>query len=408
MGLKPEEQLKIIKSNTSEIISEEELLQKLKKSYKQDRPLKIKLGLDPTAPDIHIGHAVVLKKLRQFQDLGHQVIIIIGDFTGMIGDPTGRSETRRQLTKDEIIENARTYKEQVFKILDRTKTRIVFNSDWLGKMTFQEVIRLASKYTLARILEREDFAARFRNENPISLHEFLYPLMQGYDSVALEADVEMGATEQKFNLLVGRTLQKEYGQEPQIALMMPVLEGIDGIRKMSKSFGNYIGVDEPPDQIYGKAMSIPDKIMPDYFRLASDFADKEIDTIINKIDSGKLHPRDAKMKLAKSLVRQYHGPEAADKAETNFIKVFQKGNLPDELPEFILTCQHINQDGSIWLPKLLKLAGLTTSTSEAQRLISQGAVKINGQKIEEAIDIKIDASMIVQVGKRKFKRINFN
>ncbi len=406
--MKPEEQLKIIKSNTSEIISEEELLQKLKKSYKQDRPLKIKLGLDPTAPDIHIGHAVVLKKLRQFQDLGHQVIIIIGDFTGMIGDPTGRSETRRQLTKDEIIENARTYKEQVFKILDRTKTRIVFNSDWLGKMTFQEVIRLASKYTLARILEREDFAARFRNENPISLHEFLYPLMQGYDSVALEADVEMGATEQKFNLLVGRTLQKEYGQEPQIALMMPVLEGIDGIRKMSKSFGNYIGVDEPPDQIYGKAMSIPDKIMPDYFRLASDFADEEIDTIFNKIDSGKLHPRDAKMKLAKSLVRQYHGPEAADKAETNFIKVFQKGNLPDELPEFILTCQHINQDGSIWLPKLLKLAGLTTSTSEAQRLISQGAVKINGQKIEEAIDIKIDASMIVQVGKRKFKRINFN
>jgi tyrosyl-tRNA synthetase len=405
MILKPEEQLDIIKRNTAEIISEEELFNMLKESCEQNRPLKIKLGLDPTAPDIHLGHAVVLKKLREFQDLGHQVVIIIGDFTGMIGDPTGRSETRKQLTKEEIAENARTYEEQVFKILDKSKTEIAFNSEWLREMTFEDVIRLASKYTLARILEREDFTERFKKGNPISLHEFLYPLMQGYDSVTLESNVEMGATEQKFNLLVGRTLQKEYGQTPQVALMMPILVGIDGTRKMSKSFGNYIGISESPDEIYGKAMSIPDEVMFEYFRLASDYTIEEIDDIQAAVESGSLHPRDAKMKLARSIVRQYHGNEASIKAENNFIKVFQKGNMPDEIDVFKLDSQHLNTDGTIWLPKLMKLAGLTTSTSEGQRLISQGAVKIDEQKIEKAEDIKIVSETIIQIGKRKFMRI---
>jgi tyrosyl-tRNA synthetase len=407
MVLKPEVQLDIIKTNTVEIISEEELLNMLKKSYEQKTPLRIKLGLDPTAPDIHLGHAVVLKKLREFQDLGHQVIIIIGDFTGMIGDPTGRSETRKQLTKEEIAENARTYKEQVFKILDKSKTKIVFNSEWLREMTFEDVIRLASKYTLARILEREDFTERFKNGNPISLHEFLYPLMQGYDSVALESDVEMGATEQKFNLLVGRTLQKEYGQTPQVALMMPILVGIDGTRKMSKSFGNYIGVSEPPEEIYGKTMSIPDEVMFEYFRLASDYTSEEIDGFQAAMKNGSLHPRDVKMKLARSLVRQYHDEEAAVRAESNFIKVFRKGNMPDEIDVFNLSSQKLNCEKRIWLPKLMKLAGLTASTSEAKRLISQGAVKINEQKIQEE-DIEIVSGSVIQVGKRKFKRIQIN
>jgi len=403
--MRPEEQFEILKGNTAEIISEEELLSKLKKSYETKTPLKVKLGLDPTAPDIHLGHAVVLKKLREFQDLGHEVILIIGDFTGMIGDPTGKSETRRQMTKEEVLENAKTYKEQVFKILDPEKTKIKFNSEWLANLKFEDVIRLASKYTVARMLEREDFSQRFREGRPISIHEFFYPLMQGYDSVALKADVELGATEQKFNILMGRTLQKEYGQEPQVAMLMPILIGIDGVKKMSKSLGNYIGINEPPGEIYGKVMSIPDEILIEYYNLATALPKEEVKKIERGLRDGSLHPRDVKMALAREIVKMYHGFEEAKKAEENFIKVFQKKDLPDEINELYISKDNLNPHGKIWLPKLLSIAGLVSSNSEAQRLILQGAVKINGERVENPLDIDIKEPIIVQVGKRKFAKI---
>jgi len=397
--LRPEEQFEILKQNVVEIISEEELLNKLKKSYEKKRPLKVKLGIDPTAPDVHLGHAVVLKKMRQFQDLGHEVILIIGDFTGMIGDPTGKSETRKQLSREEIIENAKTYKEQVLKILDPDKTKIVFNSEWLSRMTFEEVIKLASKYTVARMLEREDFSKRFEEGRPISIHEFFYPLIQGYDSVALKADVELGATEQKFNILMGRVLQKEYGQEPQVAVLMPILVGIDGKRKMSKSLGNYIGVNDPPDEMYGKVMSIPDEVMIDYYRLATDVEPEEIEKIIEDIKEGKVNPRDLKMRLAREIVKFYHGYEEALRAEENFVKIFQKRDLPEEIPVF-----EVNSD-KIWLPKLITQVGFCSSNSEALRMIKQGAVKINGEKILDAVDIEVSSPVVLQVGKRKFIKI---
>ncbi|MCG0274537.1 MAG: tyrosine--tRNA ligase [Thermosediminibacteraceae bacterium] len=397
--MRPEEQFEILKQNVVEIISEEELLNKLKKSYEKKRPLKVKLGIDPTAPDVHLGHAVVLKKMRQFQDLGHEVILIIGDFTGMIGDPTGKSETRKQLSREEIIENAKTYKEQVFKILDPDKTKIVFNSEWLSRMTFEEVIKLASKYTVARMLEREDFGKRFEEGRPISIHEFFYPLIQGYDSVALKADVELGATEQKFNILMGRVLQKEYGQEPQVAVLMPILVGIDGKRKMSKSLGNYIGVNDPPDEMYGKVMSIPDEVMIDYYRLATDVEPEEIEKIIEDIKEGKVNPRDLKMRLAREIVKFYHGYEEALRAEENFVKIFQKRDLPEEIPVF-----EVNSD-KIWLPKLITQVGFCSSNSEALRMIKQGAVKINGEKILDAVDIEVSSPVVLQVGKRKFIKI---
>lgn len=403
--MRPEEQFEILKENTAEIISEEELLSKLKKSYETKTPLKVKLGLDPTAPDIHLGHAVVLKKLREFQDLGHEVILIIGDFTGMIGDPTGKSETRRQMTKEEVLENAKTYKEQVFKILDPEKTKIKFNSEWLANLKFEDIIRLASKYTVARMLEREDFSQRFREGRPISIHEFFYPLMQGYDSVALKADVELGATEQKFNILMGRTLQKEYDQEPQVAMLMPILIGIDGVKKMSKSLGNYIGINEPPGEIYGKVMSIPDEILIEYYNLATALPKEEVKKIERGLRDGSLHPRDVKMALAREIVKMYHGFEEAKKAEENFIKVFQKKDLPDEINELYISKDNLNPNGKIWLPKLLSIAGLVSSNSEAQRLILQGAVKINGERVENPLDIDIKEPIIVQVGKRKFAKI---
>ncbi|TYP49825.1 tyrosine--tRNA ligase [Thermosediminibacter litoriperuensis] len=397
--MRPEEQFEILKHNASEIISEEELLNKLKRAYENKKPLRIKLGIDPTAPDVHLGHAVVLRKMRQFQDLGHEVILLIGDFTGMIGDPTGKSETRKQLSREEIMENARTYEEQVFKILDPDKTRIKFNSEWLGRMSFEEVLKLASKYTVARMLEREDFSQRFKEGRPISIHEFFYPLMQGYDSVALEADVELGATEQKFNILMGRTLQREYGQEPQVAMLMPILVGIDGKRKMSKSLGNYIGINEPPDEMYGKVMSIPDKVMMEYYRLATDIHPERINRIEKGIKEGKINPRDAKMMLAREIVKLYHGDEEARKAEENFVRVFQKSDLPGEIPEFKVDTDRV------WLPRLMALAGLCSSNSEALRMIKQGAVKVNGEKILDALDIEISSPVVIQVGKRKFVKV---
>jgi len=398
-------QLEIIKRGAAEIVPEGDLIEKLKKSISSGEPLHIKLGLDPTAPDIHLGHTVVLQKLRQFQDLGHKVTIILGDYTARIGDPTGKSETRKQLTQEEVMANARTYEEQIFKILDKSRTNVVFNSEWLAPLTFADVIGLASKYTVARMLERDDFAKRFHNEQPISIHEFFYPLMQGYDSVALKADVELGGTDQKFNLLMGRHLQKEYGQEQQVALMMPILEGLDGIQKMSKSLGNYIGITDSPREMYGKTMSISDEMMIRYFELVTPVSIKEIRGIEKGLQEGSLHPRDVKMRLAREIVTIYHGTEAARRAEEEFKNIFQKKELPDEVPEYRLDQRDL-EDGQIWLPKLLALAGLAASTSEGKRLIRQGAVKVDDNRIDDP-DTRIvpQNGMILKAGKRKFVKI---
>lgn len=405
MARDAEKQLEVIKRGTVEIIPEDELVQKIKKSITTGKPLRIKLGLDPTAPDIHLGHTVVLQKMRQFQQLGHDVIIILGDFTARIGDPTGRSETRPQLSEEEIQANARTYERQIYKILDPGKTKLVFNSQWLAPLNFAQVIQLAAKYTVARMLERDDFSRRFHEGLPISIHEFFYPLMQGYDSVALGADVEVGGTDQKFNLLMGRTLQKEYGQEPQVALTMPILEGLDGVQKMSKSLGNYIGIDEPPGEMYGKTMSIPDGLMLRYFELVTPVPLEELREISAGLTEGRLHPRDVKMRLAREIVAFYHGEQAAQEAEREFIRVFRQHELPEEMAEFTITSQML-ENGSIWLPKLMLLAGLAPSTSEGRRLIQQGAVKVDGLKINDpAYNLVPADGMVIRSGKRRFVRL---
>ncbi len=400
-----DKQLEVIKRGTVEIVPETELVEKLKKCIKENKPLHIKLGLDPTAPDIHLGHTVVLHKLRQFQELGHNITIILGDYTARIGDPTGKSETRKQLSEEQVLENAKTYREQIFKILDPEKTKVVFNSQWLAPLTFADVITLAAKYTVARMLERDDFAKRFANEQPISIHEFFYPLMQGYDSVALKADVELGGTDQKFNLLMGRHLQKEYGQEPQIALMMPILEGLDGVQKMSKSLGNYIGITESPREMYGKTMSIADELMVRYFELVTAVPLEEIREIDNGLKAGKLHPRDIKMRLAREIVTMYHGEQEAVKAEEEFKNIFQKKELPDEIPEYRLDLSQL-ENGEIWLPKLMLLAGMVSSSSEGRRLVAQGGVKVDDQKFADpGANIKPVDGMIIKAGKRKFVKI---
>jgi tyrosyl-tRNA synthetase len=398
-------QLEVIKRGIAEIVPEDELINKVKKSIETQKPLKVKLGLDPSAPDIHLGHTVVLQKMRQFQDLGHQVMIIIGDFTGRIGDPTGKSETRKQLTEEEVQKNARTYKEQIFKILDPEKTVMEFNSKWLAPLNFEEIIRLAANVTVARMLEREDFSNRYKKGQPISIHEFFYPLMQGYDSVALEADIELGGTDQKFNLLMGRTLQKEYGQEPQVAIMMPILEGLDGVQKMSKSLGNYIGITEPPSEIYGKTMSLADELMVRYFELATPISLEELEKIKQGLREEKIHPRDLKMRLARELVAMCYDEETAQKAETEFKKVFQKRELPENMPEIKIKDLEL-ANRKIWLPKLLSSAELVKSTSEGKRMIKQGAVKINDERVTD-VDTEIEPSpgMILRVGKRRFAKI---
>ncbi len=398
-----EKQLEIIKRGTVEIVPENELVDKLKLSIEKGKPLTIKLGLDPTAPDIHLGHTVVLHKLKQFQDLGHQVILILGDFTARIGDPTGKSETRKQLTEEQVLTNAKTYERQIFKILDRAKTKVVFNSQWLAPMSFVQVIELAAKYTLARMLERDDFNKRFKENLPISIHELFYPLMQGYDSVALEADVELGGTDQKFNLLMGRTLQKEYGQGQQVALMMPILEGLDGVQKMSKSLGNYIGIDEPPREMYGKTMSLPDEMMLRYFELVTPVSLDDLRAIEDGLKDGKLHPRDVKMRLAREIVTQYHGQAEAQAAEEEFKKVVQQKELPTQIPEFIPP-EDMREE--VWLPKIMVASGSTGSTSEARRLIQYGGVRVDGERIDDPnYTLTPSTGMIIQVGKRKFTRI---
>lgn len=400
-----ERQLGVIRRGVVEIVPEEELVEKLANSVATGTPLKIKLGLDPSAPDIHVGHTVVLHKLRQFQTLGHQVQLIIGDFTGRIGDPTGKSETRKQLTEEDVKRNAETYQKQIYKILDPEKTKLYYNSEWLAPMTFADVVTLSAKLTVARMLERDDFTKRYSSGQPISIHEFFYPLMQGYDSVALETDVELGGTDQKFNLLMGRTLQKEYGKSQQVAIMTPIIEGLDGVNKMSKSLGNYIGIDEEPGEIYGKSMSIPDELMVKYYELATDMSNEDLAALKTGLADGTVHPRDAKMRLAATFVRMYHGEEAAEAAQQNFITVFQQRALPTDIEEAVIPASELD-NGQIKLVKLLTFTGLQTSVSEAKRSVQQGAVRINEEKLSD-VDALITPQDgdVVQVGKRKFIKV---
>jgi tyrosyl-tRNA synthetase len=399
------EELKIIKRGTEEIISEEELIKKIEKSRKEKRPLRVKQGFDPNAPDIHLGHTVGLRKMRQFQDLGHDIYFLIGDFTGMIGDPSGKSVTRKQLTEEEVKENADTYKKQVFKILNPEKTKVVFNSHWLGKLSFAEVLKVCSKYTVARMLERDDFANRYKEGKPIGIHEFMYPLMQGYDSVAMQADIELGGTDQKFNLLVGRDIQREFNQEPQIIITLPLLEGTDGVEKMSKSLNNYIGIDESPQAMYGKVMSVPDNLMIRYFELVTDVSLDEIGKIKTGLESNDLHPRDVKKMLAREIVKLYHRQSAAIVAEEEFEKVFKNKLYPEEIKKLILNKDNL-KEGKIWLIKLIVLSGVVDSKSEARRLIEQGGVRINGKKISDLhLDLTVEEGMILKIGRLNFIKL---
>lgn len=393
-----DEQIKIIKKGADEIINIDELRDKLTKCEKENRPLVIKLGLDPSAPDIHLGHAVVLRKIKQMQDLGHKAVIIIGDFTGMIGDPTGKSKARKQLTKEQVLENAKTYEQQIFKILDRDKTELRFNSEWLEKLNFRDVIELGAKYTVARMLEREDFKKRFNNQISIGIHEFFYPLMQAYDSVEIKADIELGGTDQRFNILMGRTLQKEYKQNSQIAIFMPLLEGLDGKEKMSKSLGNYIGIEEDAKTMYNKAMQVPDELIIKYFELATDIHPDIIDDIKKQLNNENVNPRDIKMTLAREITTLYHGEAEAIEAEKNFKSVFQKDEIPKDIPTI-----EINKEMN--LIDIIMESKLAPSKNEVRRLISQGGVKLNGKVVEEAKDLKLNNEDVIKVGKRKFVKV---
>ena len=396
------EQMDLIKRGTVEIIPEEELVQKLEKSIKENKPLKIKLGCDPTRPDLHLGHSVVLRKLAQFQQLGHQAILIIGDFTGMIGDPSGRNSSRPPLSFEEARANGKSYFEQASKILDKEKTKIVHNSEWLGKMTFEDVIKLSSKYTVARMLERDDFTKRYKNGIPISIHEILYPLAQAMDSVAIESDVELGGTDQKFNLLVGRDIQREFGIAPQVIITMPLLVGTDGVEKMSKSYDNYIGINDSPKDIYGRTLSIPDNLIYTYFELATDVSNDELNKIKEDLSNQQVNPRDIKRALARKLVEMYHSKQAAVDAENEFDNIFVKKGLPDEIPEF----QFEDGINEIDILDLIVKVGFAPSKGEARRLVTQGGVTINGEKISDfKAVINLENEFILKVGKRNFIKI---
>ena len=391
--------LELIKRGSEEILLESELADKLKLV----RPLRIKAGFDPTAPDLHLGHTVLINKLRQFQDLGHEVMFLIGDFTGMIGDPTGKNVTRKPLSRDEVIENARTYEQQIFKILDPEKTLVMFNSSWMSEMGAADLIQLAAKHTVARMLERDDFHKRYSGGQPIAIHEFLYPLIQGYDSVAMKADVELGGTDQKFNLLVGRELQKHYGQAPQVVITMPILEGLDGVQKMSKSLGNYIGINEPADEMFGKLMSISDELMWRYFELLSFRPLAEIARWREDAARGAVNPRDVKFRLAEELIARFHDKAGAERARETFIARFQKGALPDDIPEVNVQAR----GAGLGIAVMLKEAGLAKSTSEAMRLIAQGGVRIDGERADDAArEFAAGSTVLVQVGKRRFAKVS--
>ena len=390
-------QLRVLKRGTQEILLESELSERLTAGKR----LRIKAGFDPTAPDLHLGHTVLINKMRQFQDLGHEVLFLIGDFTGMIGDPSGKNSTRPPLTRDEVIENARSYEQQIFKILDPQKTLVMFNSSWMNEMTAADMIRLAALHTVARMLERDDFHQRYTRGQPIAIHEFLYPLVQGYDSVAMRADVELGGTDQKFNMLVARELQKHHDQPPQVVMTLPILEGTDGVNKMSKSLGNYIGINEPPAEQFGKLMSVSDEVMWRYLELLSFEDPKTIEQWRREVSRG-LNPRDVKVRLAKEIVDRFHGAAAADKAHEEFIARFQRGQIPEEMPAIRL----IADGGGLPIPRILKEAGLAASTSEAMRLVKQGGVRVDGERVENPkLEIAAGQTYIFQVGKRKFARV---
>lgn len=397
--------VELLRRGTEEIIPEDEFVKKLERSEREQKPLIVKAGFDPTAPDIHLGHTVLLRKMRHFQKMGHTVVFLIGDFTGMIGDPSGKSETRKRLTRDEVLANAETYKKQVFKILDPAVTVVDFNSRWCQPMGFGDVLELTSRYNVARMLERDDFANRYREGKPISILEFMYPLVQGYDSVALKADIELGGTDQKFNLLVGRDLQREYGQEPQVIMTLPLLVGTDGSQKMSKSLGNYIGINESPREIFGKVMSISDELMFLYYRLVTDVPYAEIETFEKGMKDGSAHPRDIKVRLAREICAQFHDAETAEKAEAEFNKIFVRKDLPDEIPEFAIPAGE-SAEGSIWIAKLLVLSGMASSNGEARRLIKGGGVYVDNGKVEsEDFELSLPCDCVVKVGKRRFIRI---
>jgi len=393
------EQMEELKRGTDEILVESELVERLAGG----KPLKIKAGFDPTAPDLHLGHTVLINKMRQFQEFGHEVMFLIGDFTGMIGDPTGKNTTRPALTREDVLENARTYEAQIFKILDPERTRVMFNSSWMGAMDAAQLIQLAARHTVARMLERDDFNKRYAAGQPIAIHEFLYPLVQGYDSVAMTADVELGGTDQKFNLLVGRQLQQSYGQSPQIVLTMPLLEGLDGVQKMSKSLGNYIGIAELPRDIFGKLMSISDQLMWRYFELLSFRPASEIAQLRSQVDEGR-NPRDVKFELAREIVARFHDAAAAEAAQQEFVARFRKGDLPDDMPEVCLD----SEDGGLGIATLLSQAQLTASNSESFRMIGQGAVRVDGEKVEDKSLVLASGDYVVQVGKRRFARVRVN
>jgi tyrosyl-tRNA synthetase len=395
------EQMDIIRRGTVDLLPEEELVKKLEKSIKRNKPLTIKQGFDPTAPDIHLGHTVGIRKLKHFQDLGHQIVVIIGDYTAMVGDPSEKNSTRPRLTHDEVMVNAKTYQEQFFKILNKKKTMIRHNGEWFSKMSFDEIMALASKFTVARMLERDDFSKRYSSQLPISIHEFFYPLMQGYDSVMIKADVELGATEQKFNLIIARQIQKEYDIEQQIVLTLPVLTGVDGSQRMSKSLGNYIGIDEPPHETYGKVMSIPDELIYPYFELISDVSLSELSDIKKQLDDPNTNPRDTKKYLARTVVRMYHGEKSSAEGEAAFERIFVDKDLPDTMPEFVMAQSPCRIDD------LLIQTKTADSKSNARRLIQQGGVSVNGEKVSDPFaTIQIDSEIILKVGKRKFAKIS--
>lgn len=400
-GLSAAQQMAELRRGVEEILVEKDLLAKLERSVKTGKPLVIKAGFDPTAPDLHLGHTVVLQKMAQFQKLGHRIVFLIGDFTGLVGDPSGRSKTRPQLTPDEVKKNAETYKAQVFKILSPKETQVRFNSEWLAPLSSFDFVRLAAKANVARMLEREDFHNRYKSGQSISVHEFLYPLLQAYDSVALKADVELGGTDQKFNLLLGRELMRDYDVEPQVCMTLPLLEGLDGAQKMSKSLGNYVGIYEPPEEMYGKLMSLPDSALRRYYDLLSGLTNAEIEARFTSLAEGKLHPKEAKSLFAREIVTRFHSAEGAEKAAAHFESVFSKKQLPDEMPEKTYAAE-----GEIWLPKLLHDLGFTASTSEGKRLVAQGAVKLDERRVDqETIPVPASRRFVLQCGKRKFARV---
>jgi tyrosyl-tRNA synthetase len=401
--LEPKEQLNELKKGTVDIVSEGELLAKLKKSADKNQPLRIKAGFDPSRPDLHLGHTVLLNKMRQFQRLGHHVMFLIGDFTAMIGDPTGRNEARPPLSEEQIQENAKTYARQVYKVLDKEKTEVVYNSAWMKKVTSADFIRLASHYTVARMIERDDFTKRFQAHQSISMHEFLYPLVQGYDSVAMKADVELGGTDQRFNLLVGRDLQKSYGQEQQCIMTVPILEGLDGVQKMSKSLDNYIAVEDSPKEMFGKTMRVSDELMIRYYELLTDISVSDLEKLKDDLKSGKAHPRNVKVDLAKALVARFHSSEAADNAVAEFDRIFVQKGLPDEVP-----LKEVPPADNIWICKLMAELGLATSSSEARRLVEQKAVERDGEKITDPqlkFALKSGEEFVLKAGKKKFVRV---